>query len=114
MKRLGYKIWLFICFTGFIGLVATIDLIADPNRQPVKNIISIVLIALTNIGILKSNKTLMKAFPIAVLINFVFSAIKTNNTPGVIGSVLGTALIIFIWYRIYRTVTSSENKLGNI
>jgi len=91
-----------VIYCSLILAVATFDTLADPERQPVKNLIAIIIAGLTITGVLKKKQKLLLALPIQSGISLIVTAANTSNVAVIVGQAVGSLVPLLLVYAVYK------------
>jgi hypothetical protein len=97
-----------ILYCLIIGIVAGMDTAADPNGQPLKNIVTIVAMGITIAGIFLKRKHLLLAIPIYAIFYLAFAAARTSNMAAAMGQAAGMIIPLALVYSNYRTLSQGS------
>ena len=94
-----------------IGATSTLDIIAQPDHQPLKNILTAIVMIIILIGVFKKIKILL--FSIVFLILFMFlEHANSNNASASLALIIGSLLPLGLVYWNYINL-EKELKLEN-
>ena len=99
-----------IIYCLVIGGVSILDTVADPGRQPIKNIVTAMAMTLTIAGIFSKKKELLLAIPVYSVFYLAFAASTAHNVATAVGQCLGMVVPLSLVFSAYRGMTKPKTQ----
>ncbi len=101
---------LLLVYSGILFSIALFDLIASPERQPIKDMVTMVAMSLAFLGVLQKKKEFLFSIPLLVVFNLAFEAISTQNPVVAFGSLMGSSIPLVLGYLVYKDIVNFKSE----